>query len=72
MLLLIDDRLGRIHHNRHMADPAKLVIRAVNFSPSNAMHHANDILLLLKAEVGKGIGIVFLKVDNGGDWNLGN
>ena len=66
------DKLGRLHHNQYMAGPAKLVIRAVKFTPSNAMHHANDILLLLKAEVEKRIGIVFLKVDNGGDWNLGN
>ena len=66
------DKLERLHHNRYMAGAAKLVIRPVKFTPSNVMHHANDILLLLKAEVEKRIGIVFLKVDNGGDWNLGN
>ena len=57
---------------RFMAGPAKLVIRAVKFAPSNAMHHVKDLLPLLKAEAEIGIGIVFLKVDNGGDWNFAN
>ena len=41
------DKLGRLHYNRYMSGPTKLVLRAVKFSPSNSMYHVNDMLPLL-------------------------
>ena len=55
-----------------MSGPTKLVLRAVKFSPSNSMNHVNDLLPELDALVSQGLGVVFLKVGNGGDWNLAN
>ena len=69
---LFKDKLGRTHYVRYMSGPTKLVLRAVKFFSSNAMHHANDMLPLLRSDFERGIGIAFLKIDNGGDWNLLN
>ena len=69
---LFKDKLGRTHYVRYMSGSTKLVLRAMKFFSSNAMHHVNDMLPLLKSDVERGIGIAFLKVDNGGDWNLLN
>ena len=55
------DKLGWAHYLRYMNGPTKLVLRAVKFSPSNAMHHVYDILPHLEAEVRNGVGIAFLK-----------
>ena len=66
------DKLGRLHYCRYMSGPTKLVLRSVKFSPSNSMNHVNDLLPELDALASQGIGVVFLKVDNGGDWNLAN
>ena len=66
------DKLGRLHYHRYMSGPTKLVLRAVKFSPSNAMNHVNDLLPELASLLEKGIGIAFVKIDNGGDWNLAN
>ena len=61
------DKLDRPHYKRYMSGPTKLVLRSVKFFPSNSMHHAIDMLPLLQSDVKNGVGVAFLKVDNGGD-----
>ena len=64
------DKLGRGHYKTFMSGQTKLVLRAVKSFPSNSMLHVNDMLPLLKSDVQRGVGVAFIKVDNGGGGGL--
>ena len=64
------DKLNRKHLKRLVAGPALIKLRSTIFGGSTPASHCNDILPLLKNQVENGKRIVFLKVDNGSDWDL--
>ena len=64
------DNLGRKHYQSLSARPSLIVLRSCKFDCSSAETHVNDLLPVLLAQKNAGKSIVFLKVDNGSDWNL--
>lgn len=62
------DKLGRPHLPRPRTGPAKVILRSTKFSHSSSQVHANDLRLILEAEVQKGKTVAFILTDNGPDW----
>ena len=64
------DKLGRKHFIRPMAGKSIITLRASKYHLSTAASHANDLIPVIKELMQKEKTVIFIKADNGPDWNL--